>query len=182
MDGINSFLPLQLFGSGQLLCLPENCQTGLILQSPHYADFAGAGAAVGGEFDIKCTSIYVIGNANFLVPELFQERQRAFRQRLLYMNNLHKITYVRSPVQRAYLIVRQLSQWLGLEAAQNIPPNLVAALVGILPSTVEAGWQQYSQLHTEPPPVALIPQPVEADPTLSGNVRLLARNRSACTT
>lgn len=147
MSKINSFLPLQLFGSGQLLCLSSDCQTGLILQQPHYADFVGSGGAVGGIFDTQSVSVYTLGDVQFLVPATYQERQQAYRNRLSYMNSLHKITFVRSPIHRAYLLVRQLSIWLGVEEAAAIPYDLMGQLVAVLPATIQIGWQQYLQDH-----------------------------------
>lgn len=147
MSTINSFLPLQLFGSGQLLCVTSDSPAGLILQQPHYADFIGLGAAVGGSFDIKCTSVYTLGDVKLWVPETYAQRQQAFQRRIAYITCLHKITFVQSSLQRAYLIVRQLCVWLGLEEAKAIPHELVGQLVGVLPTTVAIAWQQYLKDH-----------------------------------
>lgn len=146
-----SLIPLeQLFNSGQLFYLPATEPIGLILKFPHHADFAGCGSAVGGKFDLRCVSVYPIGNFNFCLPETCQQRQFALKRRMDYMYTIHRITSVQAPLQRAYLMVRQLSRWLNPEEAQKIPPELLASLIGVLPKTIEVGWLQYlhhSQTH-----------------------------------
>ncbi|MGI0487288.1 hypothetical protein ACN4EK_17735 [Pantanalinema rosaneae CENA516] len=155
MGSINSALPLQQLGSGQLLCIVPNFQVGLILQQPHYAEFVGVGAIVGGSFDIKCKSIYAIGKIDFSVPTTYRERQRGFQLRINYMKQQQAITAVSSPLKRACLIVQQLCSWIGTTEARQIPCHLVAQLVGVLPGTVETAWQCYQRgdrvtAHPEP--------------------------------
>lgn len=145
MRSINSALPLQQLGSGQLLCVVPNFQVGLILQQPHYAEFVGVGAIVGGSFDIKCKSIYAIGKVDFSVPITYRERQRAFQLRMNYMKQQQAITSVISPLKRACLIVQQLCGWIGATEARQIPTDLVAQLVGVLPKTVDTAWQCYQR-------------------------------------
>lgn len=151
MNHICSFLPLQFFESGQLLCLESNDRAGLILQLPHYAQFIGVGAAVGGSFDIKCVSIYTIGDVGFQVPLTCPERQQAYQKRLDYMKKQQKITYLLAPMQRAYLMIRQLSLWLHPEEALAIPDELISQLAGVLPETVLMARQQFyqNQLHVD---------------------------------
>ncbi|HEY9619506.1 MAG TPA: hypothetical protein V6C78_04010 [Crinalium sp.] len=147
MNTVNTTLPLQPLVSGQLLCLSETGQAGLILQHRHYASFAGAGAAVGGCIDIACVSVYAVGNVHFIVPETYQQRQQAYQQRLGYVKTLCRISSVNVPLQRAYLIVRQLCLWLNPKDAIAIPHELISQLVGVLPKSIDLGWQQYLQHH-----------------------------------
>ncbi|MBD2459508.1 hypothetical protein H6G89_00485 [Oscillatoria sp. FACHB-1407] len=145
MNIANPNVPLHPFVSGQLLYLPPDCQSGVILQYRHYAGFAGAGAAVGGCLDVKSLSVYTIGNVRFEMPETYQQRQRAFQRRIAYAQALCKIAAVHSSLQRAYLIVRQLCLWLDPQDAKAIPHELLCQLVGVLPRSIDAGWQQYLQ-------------------------------------
>ncbi|HEY9618620.1 MAG TPA: hypothetical protein V6C64_17380 [Microcoleaceae cyanobacterium] len=145
MRSINSALPLQQLGSGQLLCVVPSFQVGLILQQPHYAEFVGVGAIVGGSFDIKCKSIYAIGTVDFSVPTTYRERQRGFQLRINYMKQQQAITSVSSPLKRACLMVQQLCSWIGATEARQIPADLVAQLVGVLPGTVDTAWQCYQR-------------------------------------
>lgn len=139
-----ALLPMhELFGSGQLFYLPSDRPVGLLIVLPHYVDFAGCGAVVGGSFDLRCVSVYPIGDFQFAIPETTLERQKAFQRRLAYLHTLHRITFIQPPLQRACLIIRQLCQWITPEEAQKIPLELIAKLIGVLPRTIEAGWQYH---------------------------------------
>lgn len=139
-----SRLPLDLFKSGQLLVLKSNSRGGLIIQKPFYADFVGSGAAVGGSFDIQCTSVYVIGEVEFDVPASYEERQQAFQTRIAYIQKLEEILSVSSSIHRACLMIRQLSLWLGVSHVRRIPLELIAQLGGVLPKSVSVAWRQLS--------------------------------------
>ena len=141
-------LPLSFFKSGQFLSLTSDCQGGIILQKPFYADFVGPGAAVGSSFDINCTSVYVIGSVKFCASTIYSERQQAFQQRMSYTQQLQDILQVESPLERACLIMHQLGQWVGAEEAKKIPDNLVAQLAGLLPRTVVFARKKYPKQTT----------------------------------
>ena len=136
-------LPLSFFKSGQFLSLTPDCQGGIILQKPFYADFVGPGAAVGSSFDVDCTSVYVIGPVKFCASTIYSERQQAFQRRMAYSQQLQEILQVEAPFERAGLILRQLCQWVGAEAAQKIPDELVAQLAGLLPKTIVFSRQKF---------------------------------------
>jgi hypothetical protein len=139
-----SYLPLDLFKSGQMLALKRECQGGLIIQKLFYADFVGPGAVVGGCFDIQCTSVYAIGKVEFDAPATYAERQQAFQKRIAYVEQLKEILLVPSSIERACAIIRQLSLWLGANQVRRIPCELIAQLGGLLPETVALAWQQLS--------------------------------------
>jgi hypothetical protein len=139
-----SRVPLDLFKSGQLLVLKPNCRGGLIIQKAFYADFVGPGAAVGGSFDIQCTSVYVIGEVEFDVPATYEQRQQAFQTRIAYIQKLEEILSVSSSIHRAGLMIRQLSLWLGVSHVRRIPLELIAQLGGVLPKTASVAWQRLS--------------------------------------
>lgn len=140
-------LPLSYFKSGQFLSLTPDCQGGLILQKPFYADFVGPGAAVGSSFDVNCISVYVIGAVKFSASTTFSERQQAFQQRMTYTQKLQTIAGVEAPLRRAFLILQQLSQWAGTEEAKKIPDELVARLAGLLSKTVKVARKNYLPEH-----------------------------------
>lgn len=139
---VSAATPISLFQSGQLLALKPDCHGGLILHKGFYADFVGPGAAVGGSFDIKCTSVYVAGVVEFNVPETFAERQEAFKNRLNYIKLLEQIALEPSSPRRAQLILQQLCEWLGETEAHKIPRELVAKLAGLHP--VQKQWRSSS--------------------------------------
>lgn len=130
-------LPLSFFKSGQFLCLTPNCQGGLIIQRPFYADFVGPGAAVGSSFDVNCISVYAIGKVEFCVPATYSKRQQAFGQRMAYSQQLQDIVEQEAPLHRSILMLNQLSQWVGAEEATKIPDELVARLAGVLTKTIK---------------------------------------------
>ena len=136
-------LPLSFFNSGQFFSLTSDCQGGIILQKPFYADFVGPGAAVGSSFDVNCTSVYVIGPVKFYASTIHSERQQAFQKRMAYSQRLQEILQVEAPFKRAGSILRQLCQWVGVEEAKKIPDELVAQLAGLLPKTIVFSRQKF---------------------------------------
>lgn len=137
--------PIQLLKSGQLLAINADCQGGLILQKPFYAEFVGPGAAVGGSFDIQSTSAYVLGNVQFLELTTYAERQQAFQKRIAYIKKFQNLLLEQTPLRRACLIVDQLNQWFGVDETKKISHESMAQLAGVLPGTVAIAWQQYTQ-------------------------------------
>lgn len=141
-DFADSSLPVSLLQSGQFLFLAPDCQGGLILQKPHYADFVGPGGAIGSSFDTNCTAIYVIGVVNFRVPDTAEERQQAYQQRMAYSTQLMEIAAELTPLRRAFAMLKQLQQWVGVTETQKIPTDLIAHLAGVLPKTAAIARQQ----------------------------------------
>lgn len=136
-------VPLDLFKSGHLIAIKPNCRGGIIIQKPFYADFVGNGAAVGGGFDINCISVYVIGKVEFYAPATYPQRQEAFHRRIGYSKMLQKILEMPSPIHRASLILKKLSQQFGDDASKQIPSELIAQLAGTLTHTVDIVRHQY---------------------------------------
>ncbi len=136
MDPANSLLPLQLLTSGQLLALAPDCQGWLLIQKPYFAELVGPGAAVGGSFDVRCTYVYVIGKVRFQAPTTPAERRQAYQQRIHYIERLQEIAAEPSPLRRACSMVHQLYEWCGMDEVNRIPSELIALLIGVLPSTV----------------------------------------------
>lgn len=136
------FLPLSMLKSGQFMTLSSRSRGGLIIQKPFFADFVGPGGAVGGSFDVNCTSVYVVGMVEFEAPETFVDRQASFQHRIAFSEELARISGELSHLKRAYLMVHQLCQWVGMQEARKVPVELVARMAGVLPRTVAAVWQQ----------------------------------------
>jgi len=137
--------PLQLLTSGQLLALAADCQGWLLIQKPYFAEFVGPGAAVGGSFDTRCTYVYVIGDVKFQAPATQAERRQAYQQRIHYIEKLQAIAAEPSPLSRACSMIHQLYEWCGLEEVNRIPSELIALLIGVLPSTVATARQKRPQ-------------------------------------
>lgn len=137
-EGVSS-VPVSLFQSGQFLSITEDSPGGLILLKDFYADFAGSGAAVGGTFDIQCQFVYVAGVVRFNVPETYEDRQTAFKNRINYIKKLEQIALEPSSPHRSRLMKLQLAEWVGLEEAKKIPTELIAKLAGLHP--VQKRWR-----------------------------------------
>lgn len=137
--------PLQLLKSGQLLSVAPDCQGWLLIQKPYFAEFVGPGAAVGGSFDVKCTSVYVIGAVQFQAPETHLERRQAYQQRIIYIEKLQEISSEPSPLSCARTMVNQLNQWCGIDQVKSIPNEWIAQLIGALPQTIAVARQQRPQ-------------------------------------
>ncbi len=140
---VSSALPVSLFQSGQLLAIQPNCRGGLILQRSFYADLIGPGSAVGGYFDVKCKSVYLLGDLKFYVPTTYEDRRLAVQKRVNCIKKQQSIVLVPSAVERAEMIIDVICRWLGRAEAQNIPHELIAQLAGVLPKTATLAWQKY---------------------------------------
>lgn len=141
-EGFSS-VPVSMFQSGQFLSITDDSPGGLILLKTFYADFAGAGSAVGGTFDIQCQFVYVAGTVRFTVPETYAARQVAFQKRINYIKKLEQIALEPSSPHRTRLIKLQLAEWLGTEEAKKIPTDLVSKLAGLHP--IQKRWRSPQQ-------------------------------------
>ncbi|MGB7416610.1 MAG: hypothetical protein WA902_20575 [Thermosynechococcaceae cyanobacterium] len=140
-DANRNTQPIELLKSGQLLALSKDEPAGLILQKPFHAEFVGPGAAVGGMFDVQCVTIHTLGKAEFTVPENKQERQVAFNQRLEDIAIIQTLCD-EVPLRRAIALLELFRErQFALDEIQTIPNEVLAKLVGVLPSTMDIAWQ-----------------------------------------
>ncbi|WP_299489467.1 hypothetical protein [Acaryochloris sp. IP29b_bin.137] len=124
--------------------MSKNSPAGLILQKPYYAEYIGPGAAIGGMFDLQCITIHPLGQAELSVPETLDDRQDAFQRRMEDIEAMQQICEKDLPVERAVAVLEMLSQQFHKEEIQMISNDILAKLVGVLPSTMAAAWQQVS--------------------------------------
>jgi hypothetical protein len=111
-------------------------RNGLILYKRYHAEFAGPGAAVGGEFDWDCQGVLPLGNLLLDSPGSADERQRAYMIRRQWIRLTRQITDNSVPVQRAQLILNQFEQYFDSETMAQLPDEALALLVGVLPQTI----------------------------------------------
>jgi hypothetical protein len=127
--------------SGKVWSVAPDVKGGLLLVKPFYVDFAGAGAAVGGEFDADCVAVFMVGEVR-LQPVLSQrDRKAMIHTRKTYTNQLCMILDVPHPAQRGHLVLAQLATWLPGNLSLTIPAELIAGLAGVLPRTIQRVWQ-----------------------------------------
>ncbi len=153
--------PIEMLKDGQLLSLSQSYPAGLILQKPYYAEYIGPGSAIGGMFDLQCVTIHPLGNAELSVLETLDERQDAFQKRMENIEQMQQICEKDLPIERAVAVLEMLSQHFHLDEIQMIPNDILAKLVGVLPSTMAAAWQQLSNLSHKRNEV---PQPSSQEP------------------
>ncbi|WP_299411522.1 hypothetical protein [Acaryochloris sp. IP29b_bin.148] len=151
---------------GQLLSLAQNNPAGLILQKPYYAEYIGPGAAIGGMFDLQCVTIHTLGKAELTVPETLDERQDAFQRRMEDIEKMQQICEQDLPIERAVAVLEMLSQHFHQEEIQTISNDILAKLVGVLPSTMAAAWQQLSHSNRQR---NLSPQPSQEEAALASH-------------
>lgn len=135
-------LSVELLQDRQLLSIVNHRQTGIILQKKYYAEYIGPGAAVGGQLDSECISIYMLGDVKYSIPDTNELRHRAFQQRMKNIEKLQEICEINSPIHRGIAVLEMLIQQFSLEEVQTIPNNLVAMLIGVVPATINAAWEK----------------------------------------
>jgi hypothetical protein len=134
---------------GTLMMINDRRAGGLILCKEYYAEFAGPGAAVGGLFDTDCTRLIPVGNLSLLTPQSHDDRQRAFKIRRQWIRLTQQFTDCPVPLQRAQMILNQFETYFGAKTAAQVPDDVFALLVGVLPHTVRLARRKPGQLNVK---------------------------------
>ncbi|ARV60888.1 hypothetical protein BZZ01_21735 [Nostocales cyanobacterium HT-58-2] len=127
---------LTMLLSGKVFMVNSRRRNGLILFKGYHAEFAGPGAAVGGDYDRDCRRVLPIGNLSLLTPESHEERQKAYLIRRQWIRLIKQITENPIPQQRVQKILDQFEQYFPAEIVAQLPDEAFALLVGVLPQTV----------------------------------------------
>lgn len=122
--------------SREVFIVNSRRRNGLILFKRYHAEFAGPGAAVGGDYDCDCQRALPIGNLSLLTPESNEERQKAYLIRRQWIRLIKQITENPVPGQRVQKILDQFEQYFPPEIVALLPDVAFALLVGVLPQTV----------------------------------------------
>ncbi|MBN3946343.1 MAG: hypothetical protein V7K14_20890 [Nostoc sp.] len=122
--------------SGEVFIVNSRRRNGLILFKRYHAEFAGPGAAVGGDYDCDCQRALPIGNLSLLTPESNEERQKAYLIRRQWIRLIKQITENPVSGQRVQKILDQFEQYFPPEIVALLPDVAFALLVGVLPQTV----------------------------------------------
>lgn len=134
----------------QLLAVGEHKRSGLIICKTHHAEFAGPGAIVGSPVEQACVSIIAIGAPEIVPIVTPKERQTAYSRRIQWIRWLQKITEHADATQRAEKLFASFEEFFGAPALMALSDEVLALLVGVMPSTVSAVRSYYSW-----------PQPIE---------------------
>lgn len=122
--------------SGQLWIVNSRRKNGLIIHKRFYTEFAGPGAAVGGQFDEDCLGVIPLGKLSLLPPESLEEQQKALRIRLQWVRLTQNFTDKAVPLERAQMILEQFKSYFDQNIVDQVPDEAFALLVGVLPPTV----------------------------------------------
>ncbi len=122
--------------SGEVFIVNSRRRNGLILFKRYHAEFAGPGAAVGGDYDCDCQRALPIGNLSLLTPESNEERQKAYLIRRQWIRLIKQITENPVAGQRVQKILDQFEQYFPPHLVALLPDVAFALLVGVLPQTV----------------------------------------------
>lgn len=126
---------LEQIKAGQLFIVSRR-RNGLILYKRFYADFAGPGAAVGGNLDQDCEAILEVGNLQLLSPNSPQEEEEAYRIRRQWTILTKQLTDTELPQARARLILSHFDNYFAPAVVDQIPNEAFSLMVGIFPETV----------------------------------------------
>ncbi len=122
--------------TGNVFIINSRRRNGLILFKNYHAEFAGPGAAVGGEYDRDCQAALAIGNLSLLTPDTHEESQKAYLIRRQWIRLIRQITENPIPQHRVQKILDQFEQYFPTEIVAKLPDEAFAFLVGVLPQTV----------------------------------------------
>ncbi len=127
---------LEKINRGDLLVVNSRRRNGLIIFREFYAEFAGPGAAVGGDFDQGCQKIIPLGNLSLIEPEDHEEHQKALKIRLQWIRLTQNFTDQPRSIDRAQMILDQFKTYFDTSTIDNVPNEAFAMMVGVLPQTV----------------------------------------------
>jgi hypothetical protein len=122
--------------TGQLLKVNGHPGNALIICHPHHSELAGPGAAVGGIFDLKCIRVIAIGKVSIVYPETHRERHKAYIRRQQWMLFTQKAMESWVPLQRSKRLLILLYQYFDHKLIDELPDEVLARLVGVLPKTM----------------------------------------------
>ena len=123
--------------SGQLWVVNSRRRNGLIVLREFHAEFAGPGAAVGGDLDAEdIVGVIPIGNLSLLSPDSHEAHQNAIKIRLQWIRLTQNFTDRPCPDDRARMILEQFKTYFDQDTVDLVPDRAFAMLVGVLPRTI----------------------------------------------
>ncbi len=122
--------------SGQLWVVNSRRRNGLIVVREFHAEFAGPGAAVGGDLDEDVVKLIPIGNLSLLEPDSHEAHQNAIKIRLQWIRLTQNFTDQPKPNDRARMILEQFKTYFDQATVDLVPDEAFAMLVGVLPQTI----------------------------------------------
>lgn len=122
--------------SGRLWVVNSRRRNGLIVLREFHAEFAGPGAAIGGDLDDGIVEVIPIGNLSLLEPDSHEAHQNAIKIRLQWIRLTQNFTDQPSPDDRARMILEQFKTYFDQSTVDRVSDDAFALLVGVLPQTI----------------------------------------------
>jgi hypothetical protein len=111
-------------------------RNGLILHKEFYTEFAGPGAAIGGNLDADCRGVIALGSLSLIAPDSPEEQQKALRIRLQWVRLTQNFTDKPVSIDRARMILEQFKSYFDQTIVDQVPDEAFALMVGVLPCTI----------------------------------------------
>ncbi len=111
-------------------------RNGLIIHKEFYTEFAGPGAAVGGNLDADCRGVISLGSLSLIAPDSPEEQQKALRIRLQWVRLTQNFTDKPVSIDRARMILEQFKSYFDQSIVDQVPDEAFALMVGVLPCTI----------------------------------------------
>jgi hypothetical protein len=131
-----------------LLAISERRKSGLILCKAFHAEFAGPGAAINSPVEQPYQAIIAIGSPEVIMATSLEERRKAYGLRIQWGRWLYKIAAQEDPIQRVEKLFAGLEGFFGRQVVMRLPSEVLALLVGVLPSTIDQ-VRQRNALHLD---------------------------------
>ena len=120
----------------ELLVVNPCRKNGLIICKKYHAEFAGPGAVIGGQFDADAINVIPVGDISLIYPQTSEERKQAYKMRRQWVRLTKQIIDNPIPTERAQIIINQFEHWFDPETVAQLPDDVFALLVGVLPQTI----------------------------------------------
>ncbi|MEM9771811.1 MAG: hypothetical protein AAF889_09490 [Cyanobacteria bacterium P01_D01_bin.73] len=111
---------------------------GVIILNRYSAEFAGPGAVVGTPLDFDCEHAIPLGDLALVEPKSTDEVLTGYRIRLQWLKLVSRSTSLENTQLRAQKILEQFEQFFRKQDVQQIPDDVLAQLVGVLPQTIRS--------------------------------------------
>jgi hypothetical protein len=134
---------LEQVHEGKLLIVSSRRRNGLLLRKAFHTEFAGPGAAIGGNFDQDCQALVPIGNLSLVAPTTAEEALNALLIRRQWIRLLEQMTEHESPEERAQKVLTQFENYFDPRMVAKLEDSLLAELVGVLPGTIRRARQKH---------------------------------------
>ncbi|MEM9247012.1 MAG: hypothetical protein AAGA67_14900 [Cyanobacteria bacterium P01_F01_bin.153] len=111
---------------------------GIIILNRHSAEFAGPGAVVATPLDQHCENVIPLGDLALVSPKSIDDILTGYRIRLQWIKLVSKSTSLENTQLRAQKILEQFEQFFRKRDVQQVPDEVLAQLVGVLPQTIRS--------------------------------------------